>query len=694
MSKTALLIFASFFAFIVSAYATVLQSVAEINEFLKSNSDKAAYDISGIVLAKDSGGSLILEDKTGRMFSYGKKSFGKVLPGDIVRLQGTAFVCTSSEPWVEADKIDILGKGTVPPPVDISLSDLNGRSDNYRHVRVTGTVLDISTDEIDPRYQIILLKDGETLIPVSCECPRQSLPANIVDAKVRLTGRYTRFIRGIRKFSGAYISLDKSLPIEIIEPAPQDPFAAPALEKLIYLTPKDVAALGRRSVRGQVLAVWNDNRLMIRETSGRIVNVELADGATHPACGESGVFVGYPTTDLYRINLSRARFRKEALPVVAEEPPEATTAEHLISHNWQIENKGLYHGRLLRLTGIVRGLPSEGNTERRMLLTCGPHTVPVDVSSLPLSAELPPLGSEISATGRCLLELDNWRSENDFPRIRGFVLVTRTPDDIVVLHLPPWWTPRRLLVVIGVLLAGLVGFFVWNRTLRALVERRSRQLHREQIQSERAEVKLLERSNLAVELHDAISQYLTAIALELRTVDEFAAAFPKKPRHHLSVASRTLASCRDELRNCLWDLRHNTLDLNDLAEAIRMTVSPHIGTAQLTVRFDVARRLLPENVAHAVLQIVRELASNAVRHGGATEIRIAGKLDGNTLRFSVRDNGCGFSPDDAPGMEEGHFGLLGVRERTEKFEGTMEIESTPGKGTRITASLLLEDENT
>ena len=329
-----------------------------------------------------------------------------------------------------------------------------------------------------------------------------------------------------------------------------------------------------------------------------------------------------------------------------------------------------------------------------MLLSCGPHTAPVDISALPPTTTLPPLGSEIAVTGRCLLELDNWNGGNGFPQIRGFVLVTRTPDDIAVLRSPPWWTPQRLLVVIGVLLAGLIGFFVWNRPLHTLVERRSRQLHREQIQSERAEVKLLERSNLAVELHDAISQYLTAIALELRTVGEFADGWAKEPRHHLSVASRTLASCRDELRNCLWDLRHNTLDLNDLAEAIRMTVSPHIGTALLTVRFDVARRLLPENVAHAVLQIVRELASNAVRHGGATEIKIAGKLDGNVLRFSVRDNGCGFSPDAAPGMEDGHFGLLGVRERTEKFEGTMEIESTPGKGTRITTSLLLEDENT
>ena len=694
MPKSPFVAFVFTLSLVGSAHTVVLRSVAEINGFLETQGEKTAYDVSGTVLSRHDDDTVILEDKTGRVFVHSNKTLPKMQPGDIVRLQGHAYICTTSEPWVEANAIEILGKGAVPPPVDIALSNLDGRRDNYRSVRVTGTVLDVCTDEVDPRYQIIFLKDGEIVMPVTCVRNKQSFPANLVDAKIRLTGWYTRFIPGIRKFSGAFINMDASIPIEIVEPAPQDPFAVPALEKLIYLTPKDVAALGRRSVRGQVLAVWNGNRQMVRETSGRIVNIELADDAVRPQCGETGVFVGYPTTDLYRINLSRARFRRESLPVVTEEAPEETTAEHLVTHNWQEADKGLYHGRLLRLTGLVRSLPSEGSAERRLLLSCGPYTAPVDVSTLPPTTTLPPLGSEIAVTGRCLLELDNWNGGNGFPQIRGFALVTRTPDDIAVLRLPPWWTPQRLLVVIGVLLAGLVGFFVWNRTLRALVERRSRQLHREQIQSERAEVKFLERSNLAVELHDAISQYLTAIALELRTVGEFASGWAKEPRHHLSVASRTLASCRDELRNCLWDLRHNTLDLNDLAEAIRLTVSPHIGTAQLTVRFDVARRLLHENVAHAVLQIVRELASNAVRHGGATEIRIAGKLDGNVLWFSVRDNGCGFSPDAAPGMEDGHFGLLGVRERTEKFEGSLDIESAPNKGTRIIASLLLENEST
>ena len=57
------------------------------------------------------------------------------------------------------------------------------------------------------------------------------------------------------------------------------------------------------------------------------------------------------------------------------------------------------------------------------------------------------------------------------------------------------------------------------------------------------------------------------------------------------------------------------------------------------------------------------------------------------LKFSVRDNGCGFDPDACPGVLDGHFGLQGIRERVASFEGMMDIQSTPGKGTRVSVSI-------
>ena len=72
-----------------------------------------------------------------------------------------------------------------------------------------------------------------------------------------------------------------------------------------------------------------------------------------------------------------------------------------------------------------------------------------------------------------------------------------------------------------------------------------------------------------------------------------------------------------------------------------------------------------------------------------TEIRIAGASEGGRLLFSVKDNGCGFDPSRAPGMEQGHFGLQGISDRVESLDGTFTIESAAGEGTTAKVELPL-----
>ena len=161
-----------------------------------------------------------------------------------------------------------------------------------------------------------------------------------------------------------------------------------------------------------------------------------------------------------------------------------------------------------------------------------------------------------------------------------------------------------------------------------------------------------------------------------------------KMSKHLDIATRTLKSCRDELRNCLWDLRNRALEEKDMNEAIRRTVSPFVGDAELRIRFNVPRDQISDNTAHALMRIIRELASNAVRHGHAKTIRIAGALENERLNFSVSDDGSGFDPARRPGVSDGHFGLEGIRERIGALDGNLTIDSRPGHGTTVTISLL------
>ena len=102
-----------------------------------------------------------------------------------------------------------------------------------------------------------------------------------------------------------------------------------------------------------------------------------------------------------------------------------------------------------------------------------------------------------------------------------------------------------------------------------------------------------------------------------------------------------------------------------------------------TIRFSLRRNELTDNTAHAILRIVRELAVNAVRHGGASEIRVAGSVEEHRILFSVRNNGKGFDPLNVPGMDEGHFGLQGIRDRVKQMNGGMKVDSSPATGTKV-----------
>ena len=59
------------------------------------------------------------------------------------------------------------------------------------------------------------------------------------------------------------------------------------------------------------------------------------------------------------------------------------------------------------------------------------------------------------------------------------------------------------------------------------------------------------------------------------------------------------------------------------------------------------------------------------------------------LQITVTDDGCGFDPESAPGIDQGHFGLQGIRERIDTFEGSISIDSSPGHGARASVSLAL-----
>lgn len=235
-------------------------------------------------------------------------------------------------------------------------------------------------------------------------------------------------------------------------------------------------------------------------------------------------------------------------------------------------------------------------------------------------------------------------------------------------------------MLISVLTVLLAGSFIWNVTLNKKAEKRGRELYEERAHHAIAEKKVEERTRLAVELHDSISQMLTGIAMQLEV-------------GNTDTAKTMLSACRSDLRRCLWDLRSRTFEEKDMTEAIERTLEPHSFGAKISVRFNVPRERLSDSTTHAILHIVRELVVNAIRHGKATEIKIAGECHDDTISFSVSDNGCGFDPKAAPGPEDGHFGLQGIRERLKEFAGKMNMESAASIGMKASVSMKLSHQS-
>ena len=273
----------------------------------------------------------------------------------------------------------------------------------------------------------------------------------------------------------------------------------------------------------------------------------------------------------------------------------------------------------------------------------------------------------------------------------NWLITTRNDESAQVLKLPHYLTALNIVLFLAGLLVLFLAILAWNTLLRRLVDRRSRELTDERLASFASSLKVEERTRLAVELHDTIAQTLTGVSLEIDAARDFSRTNVSEMERHLACASRTLVSCRNELRNCMWDLRNQTLDDINMDEAIRRTLTPHLSGTALAVRFAVNRDLLSDNTALSILRIIRELTLNAIRHGKASTIKIAGCIEGNRLLFSVKDNGCGFDPSSVPGVEQGHFGLQGVTERVEALGGTLTIDSSPGTGVRAGISITLPD---
>ena len=633
-------------------------------------------------VADNTGVTVISDERTDR-------DVNTVAAGDVVHLSGVTDDTIHGIVYAGCRSLRITAKRKPIPPAKISARDLLLGSFDCRPVNITGFIRDAFRDEIDPRVVfLVLVSGGETIYTaLTTEENDHTTFGRFVGAEVSVSGLCRPSAHGTRRQIGRFLKVDDADDIRVITPPAEDPFDVPDIRIPSQLRAQEMAAIGRRRTTGHVIAVWQKDNLLLETKTRRIMRVELADGAA-PSYGQHIEVAGLPETDLYNINLSRAIWRPTpGEPFLAHVPEDITATTLMADEQGRTRINTGYHGRTIRLHGIVRSLPTIGNNYGRLYMECERYIVPVDASSCPNALQDVCVGGTISVTGACVMETENWHPNSVFPHVKGFMVVVRTANDVRILSRPPWWTTKRLMTVIGALLAALSGVFLWNRSLNRLAEHRGEELAEERVARATSDMKVGERTRLAIELHDALSQNLTGVSLEITTATKLAAKDTNTTLRHLDIAARSLKSCRDELRNCIWDLRNYALEEKDMNAAVKRTLAPFVDDVDLIVRFNVPRERLPDDTAHALLRIVRELVMNAIRHGGAKTVRVAGCIENERILFSVVDDGCGFDPSCAASVREGHFGLQGIRERINRFGGEIQIESAPNQGAKISVSI-------
>lgn len=197
-----------------------------------------------------------------------------------------------------------------------------------------------------------------------------------------------------------------------------------------------------------------------------------------------------------------------------------------------------------------------------------------------------------------------------------------------------------------------------------------------------------ERGRWARELHDESLQSLAGLRVLLSAARR---ADPPKVDELLAQGIEQVDGAIAEMRRLIADLRPSTLDelglgaaLEALGERAAAGSSTEIET-NLTLDFysgRTDRRLLGE-IEDAVYRLVQEALNNTIRHGRAKRVRVDVTEDGGWLRVRVADDGVGFDPT----AENDGFGLTGMRERVTLAGGTLELDSSEGNGTTISAVL-------
>ena len=202
-----------------------------------------------------------------------------------------------------------------------------------------------------------------------------------------------------------------------------------------------------------------------------------------------------------------------------------------------------------------------------------------------------------------------------------------------------------------------------------------------------------ERQTISYEIHDGLAQYLAAANMQLQVFDGLRDSNPEEAKKAYDAAAQLVRQSHAESRRLISEVRPPVIDEIGVETAISHLVHEQRQRGGPTIKFDsdVQFGRLPAILENAIYRIAQEALTNACKHSKSKKVTVAMTQEGQDVRLEVQDWGIGFDPES---VEQGHFGLEGMRQRVRLLDGKFTIKSTPGSGTLVQVVVpILERQN-
>jgi len=228
-----------------------------------------------------------------------------------------------------------------------------------------------------------------------------------------------------------------------------------------------------------------------------------------------------------------------------------------------------------------------------------------------------------------------------------------------------WWF---LLLSLLVLLALLAGLYLL----------RLRRLQRE------FDAVLAERNRMAREIHDTLTQDFVGASLQLDLITQhLSRGRVELAQDQVKRTRQLVTEGLEEARRSIWELRVNESQDSLPTRLTKIVQRDTFSAIHPRLHLGGAYRAVDPRVERELLRIAQEALTNVLHHARSVETLVELHYSSDMLMLTIEDKGVGFLVNEASG-KTGHYGLLGMKERAATIDGSLEVTSEPGRGTKVT----------